>query len=492
MLAADSVIPVVVDVGIPRGDLRRAYTWALPEEHRGKPTVTDVALQGDGVLVASPAAGGLVRIERATGAISLLPLDGSPLRLAVDGPTAWVVCSSEPVAAPGDGRAPSPLLHHPVLREQSIEHGHEGRQERMPADHREIARTTPVWRIAGDSVQKVDLGGEVSAEGAFAGQLVTVCRLPTDPLVERVGPRYVSIYRPATVLVHDGDGAVRRLGSVDDAMGEVWIDGPEVWLLGFNRDHFSDGPCEVRPVDIAGAVLGDPLPVFVSRPLAVLDRQLAELVWPERAGCGPGWPDLAEGNGDEPRSGLLLRLVPVYGGEESTISVPRVESRCLRQGKSLWFRSLRRPALVEVDVGDRTVREIRMDIDCRPYVPLAVPPPGVDLKRYERNQLEDIRGSLLGGWCSQDGSRLPFIRGVTFQSVELRGEFPGSEVVALFRSRERPGVLFGRRWPLYDDLGNLAPLEVADINLMEDVEASGHGLPPLRACIPDTDGIVWF
>lgn len=94
---------------------------------------------------------------------------------------------------------------------------------------------------------------------------------------------------------------------------------------------------------------------------------------------------------------------------------------------------------------------------------------------------------------AEDGSRRPYIRGVTFESTELRGSFPGTVLVALFRSEARPGIRFGRRWRLYDELGNPEDewLEYADVGLMEDVEA-GDGLPEPAACVPDAEGIVWF
>jgi hypothetical protein len=53
-------------------------------------------------------------------------------------------------------------------------------------------------------------------------------------------------------------------------------------------------------------------------------------------------------------------------------------------------------------------------------------------------------------------------------------------------------VQFGRRWALYDDLGDPEDLEYADIELMEDVEAAGYGLPAPHNCVADDAGVVWF
>jgi hypothetical protein len=113
------------------------------------------------------------------------------------------------------------------------------------------------------------------------------------------------------------------------------------------------------------------------------------------------------------------------------------------------------------------------------------------MTKYGADELEKMRASLFGGWHAEKRERHPFIRGITFESVELDGEFPYTAVVARFRANDRAGILFGRRWTLYDDLGNVEPLEYADIHLMEDIEAAGHGLPPMSQCAPDDTGVVW-
>ena len=157
-----------------------------------------------------------------------------------------------------------------------------------------------------------------------------------------------------------------------------------------------------------------------------------------------------------------------------------------------WFRRRDRPVLLRLDVTTGSIEEVQVDIDLTPFVPSVAPPNGVDLARYERGELEHLRGSFFGGLGPRDGERLPFIEGVTFESVELEGEFPDSAIVARFRADERPGIRFARRWNLYDVLGNVTPVYSADLELMADVEASGYGLPPLVHCRRDEDRIVWF
>jgi hypothetical protein len=120
-----------------------------------------------------------------------------------------------------------------------------------------------------------------------------------------------------------------------------------------------------------------------------------------------------------------------------------------------------------------------------------VPPPGLDPDQFDRDSLAALAGSLLGGWIAGDGSSRPLVEGVAIGPVELRGTFPDSAVVAMFRTADRPGIQFGRRWPLYDELGNPLDPGYAAIYLMEDVQ-SGDGLPPAARCQPDSAGVAWF
>jgi hypothetical protein len=120
------------------------------------------------------------------------------------------------------------------------------------------------------------------------------------------------------------------------------------------------------------------------------------------------------------------------------------------------------------------------------------PPPDFNEDQFEQAQLAELRESLLGGWQDGDGSTRPLISGVSFDTVELRGEFPNRSIVALFHSSDYPGVQFGRSWRLYDELRNPEDLEYAHIHLMEDIESATGGLPPPDQRKPDPDGVVWF
>jgi hypothetical protein len=113
-------------------------------------------------------------------------------------------------------------------------------------------------------------------------------------------------------------------------------------------------------------------------------------------------------------------------------------------------------------------------------------------EKFEQDQLELLRGSFLGGWHTDDGSTRPFISGVSFDAVDLRGTFPDSSIVALFHASDYPGIQFGRRWKLYDEQGKPEDLDYIDVHLMEDIESANGGLPPPGQCRPDSDGVVWF
>jgi len=81
--------------------------------------------------------------------------------------------------------------------------------------------------------------------------------------------------------------------------------------------------------------------------------------------------------------------------------------------------------------------------------------------------------------------------GPTFEEARLEGGFPPTEILVLFRAGEHPGLLFGRRRRMWEDDGAISDvIDVIDVNLMEDIEACGYGLP--RNPPPDASGIAWF
>jgi hypothetical protein len=193
-----------------------------------------------------------------------------------------------------------------------------------------------------------------------------------------------------------------------------------------------------------------------------------------------------------PITGHRLVLRPTSGGRALPgLDLPAVEPLAHNADGAVWFRTRTGPELVCVEATGE-VRRVPIDLDCRAHAPPATIPDGLDVDRFETAQVELLRGDLFGTWIDDDGRQYPFIDGVEPVSVDLRLAFPSTQVVVLFRAATHPGVLFGRRWDLYDDLGNPESLDYAELGLKEDVEAAGYGLPPPDASTPDPDGIAWF
>lgn len=327
VVAVDSVLPVVV-VFDTEGELLATWGWPLDPELRGRPTAEDVCLTAMHIVVASPAAGGLIRIVRDTGAVELVPLEEDIGHLIPDGETIWAV------ADPNRDGAYEAFLASP--------------------DRRRV-----VWE-------------EPSAED-----------------MERFRSRMSG------------------------------------W---FGRAPGSDE--EWRPLVDAS----DPTP-------SAADWQ----------------------RDDDDEAEHIGPTTPVW----------RIDG-------------------VRATRVDGALREVVLEVDLADFVPEATAPDNLDVGEFESTQLDHLRGAFSGGGQSETGERRPFSDGVDFDSVEIVGGFPHTQVVALFHAADRPGVQFGRRWRLYDDLGNPEPLEYADIHLMEEIEAAGYGLPAAAACVPDEDGVVWF
>lgn len=132
-------------------------------------------------------------------------------------------------------------------------------------------------------------------------------------------------------------------------------------------------------------------------------------------------------------------------------------------------------------------------LDLTPFLP--PPPVPIDAGEMERAARDDLAATVTRGWTQTDpvtGEQRvrPFITGITFEDVRLEGEFPDTGIVMTFRAQTHPGVLFARARRLWADDGAWDDEGIMAINLMEDVEASGYGLPVDP--IADESGIVWF
>ncbi len=362
------------------------------------------------------------------------------------------------------------------------EHGDE--EEIVPVPH-------PLLRLSPDGLSFVELDALVDDVAVAEGTLVALGRLPDDPLVKVVGRSSVSYVRPGTVLAISDDGTVAELGKVPSTDGTVFAAEGSVWALGCDREGYGN-PRTVRQVDLATENLGPPLAYLVHEPVAVVSGQVVGLSW---ATHEPGEPAASEADRSNLRPVGRRRsvvLTPLDGRPPREVRIAaRVNEPVVADNGVVWLRHDDPSKLVAVNIAEASARVLDVIFDCAPMAPVPVPPRGVDLAAHEAGQLGSFQSELLGGWRTVGGSVRPLIEGVSFDSVGLEGEFPYTEVVALFHSDERPGVQFGRKWRLYNDLGDVASTEYAGIHLMEDVLA-GRGLPPEDSCHPDEEGTVWF
>jgi hypothetical protein len=133
---------------------------------------------------------------------------------------------------------------------------------------------------------------------------------------------------------------------------------------------------------------------------------------------------------------------------------------------------------VRVRSGTLEVVDWPVTVDLSEHRPVARPPDGVDPVAHAQEQRTLLARSR--------------VEGLTFDGVLVDGQFPDVELILLFRSQSRRGIVFGRRWPLFDDFGIPQTFGYATIELEEDVVAAGNGLPPVDKCVPDSQGVVWF
>jgi hypothetical protein len=75
VLIADQSLPVAVEVDGFSGQVIRVFTWPLSPGLRDRPTALDVLISGKSVMIASPAPGGVVVIDRSSGQATVIPLE---------------------------------------------------------------------------------------------------------------------------------------------------------------------------------------------------------------------------------------------------------------------------------------------------------------------------------------------------------------------------------------------------------------------------------
>jgi hypothetical protein len=490
-VVVDEILPIAVEVSAA-GEVGAAHTWELSPACRGRPTTNDVVLTAHEILIASPAAGGLVRIDRQTGECTSVALDGEPIQVVVVGDDVWVTGwnladdSPDPVAPIG-----STTISHPVVWEDGTEDydlvwAGPGPLE-SPSPTLEVARNAdpetaiaevvgPNWRVRGAETERVDFGGHVGSIGGSPDTLVVVCRMPEDPRVKRLQSLgAVSHFYPASVLLGKGDGSFEVVGKLRSGGRLI---ATRIGTLVLATLEGDDGPT-LRLVDTERRRLGEPLPIAASWLKEFLrlgflgDNRVASL-------------------SGSPGAGPVTVSVGTFasGPTRSVVLSNKIEWRSFAVSSSLiWCWRTDVAELFAIDPASLDVREIEVPIDTAPYAP-EIAAPEIDLATHDQAQLAQLRSAFLPAQEDTSGPILSAIDGVSFESVELVGGFPDTAVVGLFRIEDHPGRRFGRRWRLYDDLGNVIELDYLFTCLMEDV-GTGHA----DRVIADTDereSIVWI
>ena len=508
IFAADASLPVAAEIDAATGETVRVFSWPLSEDHRGRPAALDILARDDALLIASPAAGGIAEIDRGSGQATLIPLEADVGTLLTTGDAIWAVGwpgRDEPPAGRGDGKRPV-IWEEPtdeeIARDQDIM-----RQMRFPGagqpddedggrtladwraeegDVEDLLPPTPIWRVCAGTALRIGLDLEQPILAAAGGKLAGVCRLPSDPIIKHLSPGAgsVSWRYPGTAVLIDDAGMLHVLGPVPGSDGTAYADDGIVWLLGFEGEASDEPAPEVREVHVAEGRVEQARGVRPHRPVAVVGRFVV---------------DLAEGDSaDDPEADpapgpAVIRFLPADGGQPWTAGPAELGPDALGRAwdGEIWLAEPGSATIVTAAPGRSGVRELRVSLDCRPWMPPPQLPPGLDSQQFEHDQLDALRAAFLGGWHTSVGGTKPFIEGVTFDSIELRGEFPDRVIVALFHAADRPGIQFGRRWRLYDELGNPVDHEYADIYLMENVKSAGSGLPPAERCVTDETGVAW-
>jgi hypothetical protein len=508
VFAADDSLPIAAEIDAATGETVRVFIWPLSADHRGRPAALDLLARDDSVLIASPAAGGIVEIDRGSGQATTIPLDGDAGTLLATGDAIWAVGWpdwDEPPAGRPDGKRPviweeptdEETARHQELMRRWHFHGAgpldaeaEGRSladwRDAEGDFEALMPPTPIWRVSAGTVRRIGVDLEQPILAAAGGKLAGVCRLPSDPIIKHLSPGAgsVSWRYPGTVVVIDDAGTLDVLGPVPGSGGAACADDGGVWLLGFEEEADDEPAPEVREVRVAEGRVGEVPGLRPHRPVAVVSRFVVDLAE----------PDADDAESDPADGSAVIRFLPTDGGGPWTAGPAELGRNVLARarGGEIWLADPGASALVAAAPGRSGVRELPISFDCRPWMPRPELPAGFDSQQFEHDQLDRLRGAFLGGWQTSEGDTEPFIEGVTFDSIELRGQFPEAVIVALFHAADRPGVQFGRRWRIYDELGNPVDHEYAGIYLMEDVKSAGSGLPPVDSCVTDEAGVAWF
>jgi len=427
-------LPVVARVDRVSGAVLGVASWPIDDTLRELPSITDIGAGGDAVWVAAPNAGGLVRLSPNLDEESqLIPMEATIGTISAHGATCWA-------------------------RQKS--HGGEPDGSLGPA----------VWRVTDGDAVAVAFGGYVWQIAAEPEGLLVLMQRPARTHAERRDRGAGTAWLYPGVLARVRADAVEHLIDLEDLGGaSLFVVGRQAWILsGGHAD-----PPWLAEVDLVQSVLGRQIPLPWPVIGLAVDGQHA---WVHTSDSGhlSTWD----------RQEVFVR-VPLANGaglEHGRVVVRGDVMNFVVDGSFVWASREaaaggERPPL-RINTNTLEAVEWPVQVDLTALLPTPRPPEGVDPVSYAEQERAGLERSR--------------IEDVQLERVFVQGQFPDTQVVAHFRSPERRGVLFGRRWSLFDDYGNLQDLSYVPLELEENVVAADHGLPPINRCLPNADGVVWF
>ena len=327
VVVADEPVPVAAEFDRASGAVIRVFSWPVLNDRRDRPAALDLLISGSSILIASPAAGGIVEVDRVCGESALLPLEADAGTLLAGRGAVWAVAirdwyenQRDELQAADPGRQRPVVWQEPdgaeiarylepssgvSFRGQHVEYrplAAGGRatddadqddqdQDWLTAadwmdadgDDEEVQPPTPIWRISAGAVHRIEADVEQPILAAAEKGLAGVARLPSDPVIKHIRPggSQLSYGYPGTAIVIDEAGTLRAAGALPGSGGAVCESDGRVWLLGFDDELAEDHQPAVREVLLDDARLADPVDIQVGRPVAVAGGFVVDVKCPQ-------------------------------------------------------------------------------------------------------------------------------------------------------------------------------------------------------------------
>lgn len=289
-------------------------------------------------MIASPAAGGIVQLDRRSGRATVILLDADAGVLTACGDAVWAVADAN-WNCPDDD------------------------EDFDEAAYMAGGTATPVWQIRAGTARRINVDLEGPRLAAVAGTFVGACRLPDDPVIKHLsaGGSSVAYGYPGTIITLDDAGTVTALGPVPSTRGVICEDGERIWLLGFDSDVGDPEDPGPRELLLADGCIGESSAMRLENPVGLIDGLVADLTErpPARDPCAPraAWS-------------TVVRFLPLDGSEPSDVVVPGLrdgfETMAKVRSGHVWIGSRGDAVLTVVTPGHARPRELRIALDCGP------------------------------------------------------------------------------------------------------------------------------